>query len=75
MIVDQVDFWHGWIERSQARRILHRLHFVADTYGLVLPSQDEKRGIAGITAILTLWAASEYGVLPVYKPRPHRVKR
>jgi hypothetical protein len=75
MIVDQVDLWHGWIERSQARRILNHLHFVADTYGLVFPSQDEKRGIAGITAILTLWAASEYGVLPVYKPRPRRIRR
>lgn len=75
MIVDQVDLWHGWIERSQARRILHHLHFVADTYGLVLPSQDEKRGIAGITAILTLWAASEYGVLPVYQPRPKMKRR
>jgi hypothetical protein len=69
MIVDQVDLWHGWIERSQARRILSHLHFVADTYGLVLPIQDEKRGIAGITAILALWAASEYGVLPVYDPK------
>lgn len=75
MIVDQVDLWHGWIERSQARRILHRLHFVADTYGLVLATEDEKRGIAGITAILTLWAASEYGVLPVYKPPPRKLKR
>lgn len=75
MIVDQVDLWHGWIERPQARRILHRLRFMADTYGLVLPSQDEKRGIAGITAILTLWAASEYGVLPVYKPAPRKRRR
>jgi hypothetical protein len=68
MIVDQLDLWHGWIERSQAKRVLSHLHFVADTYGLVLPNQDEKRGIAGITAILALWAASEYGVLPVYNP-------
>ncbi len=75
MIVDQVDLWHGWIDRSQAKRILHHLNFVADTYGLVLPSQDEKRGIAGITAILTLWAASEYGVLPVYKPRKRKIRR
>jgi hypothetical protein len=75
MIVDQVDLWHGWIERPQARRILNHLHFVADTYGLVLPSQDEKRGIAGITAILTLWAASEYGVLPVYQPPPKKKRR
>ena len=69
MIVNQLDLWHGWIKRSQAKRVLSHLHFVADTYGLVLPRQDEKRGIAGITAILTLWAASEYGVLPVYKPK------
>jgi hypothetical protein len=75
MIVDQVDLWHGWIERPQARRILKHLHFVADTYGLVLPSQDEKRGIAGITSILTLWAASEYGVLPVYQPPPKKKRR
>jgi hypothetical protein len=74
MIVDQVDLWHGWIERRQARRILNQLHFVADTYGLVIPAQDEKRAIAGLTAILTLWAASEYGVLPVYRPPP-RMRR
>ncbi|MBM4159808.1 MAG: hypothetical protein FJ217_01785 [Ignavibacteria bacterium] len=74
MIVDQVDLWHGWIERSQAKRILNQLHFVADTYGLVVPAQDEKRTIAGITALLTLWAASQYGVLPVYQA-PHKRKR
>lgn len=75
MIVDQVDLWHGWIERSQAKRVLRHLHFVADTYGLVLPSQDEKRGIAGITAILALWAASQYGVLPVYQHLPKSKRR
>jgi hypothetical protein len=74
MIVDQVDLWHGWIERRQAQTILNQLHFVADTYGLVIPAQDEKRAIAGLTAILTLWAASEYGVLPVYQP-PRKARR
>jgi hypothetical protein len=74
MIIEQVDLWHGWIERSQAKRVLSHLHFVADTYGLVLPSHDEKRGIAGITAILALWAASEYGVLPVYDSRRKKRK-
>jgi hypothetical protein len=68
MIVDQVDLWHGWIDRSQAKRILNHLHFVADTYGLVFPSEDEKRGIAGITALLSLWAAGEYGIHRVYQP-------
>ena len=66
MIVEQVDFWHGWINKTRARRVLGYVHFVADTYGLVIHLEDEKRAIAGITAILTLWAASEHGVSPLY---------
>jgi hypothetical protein len=66
MILDQVDHWHGSIERRKAGRILKNMHFVADTYGLVIHTGDEKRAIAGITAILTLWAASEHGIHPVY---------
>lgn len=67
MILSQVDYWHGAIERRRAMKILKNLHFVADTYGLVIPNEDEKRAIAGITAILTLWAASKFGSLPVYE--------
>ena len=68
MILDQLDFWHGAIERSAAARVLERMHFVADTYGLVIPRGDEKRTIAAISTILGLWAAAEYGVGPVYSP-------
>ncbi|MFA6438296.1 MAG: hypothetical protein WCX28_03230, partial [Bacteriovoracaceae bacterium] len=66
MIVDQVVFWHGKVERSDANKILSNMHFVADTYGLVIHEEDEKRAIAGITSILTLWAASKQGVDQVY---------
>jgi hypothetical protein len=66
MILDQVETWHGDINMRSASRILKNLHFVADTYGLVISESDEKRAIAGITAILSLWAASTYGVHPVY---------
>jgi hypothetical protein len=45
------------------------MHFVADTYGLVIHAEQEKRTIAGITSILTLWAAAAHGVSPVYGPR------
>ncbi|MEX0737311.1 MAG: hypothetical protein WD182_07720, partial [Bacteroidota bacterium] len=75
MILDQVDLWHGWIERSQGKRILNYIHFVADTYGLVIHDADEKRALAGITAIMTLWAASEYGVSSVYQPAKRKPKR
>jgi len=67
MIIEQVDYWHGRIERADAGKILDHLKFVADTYGLVIHQEDEKRAIAGITAILTLWAAGESRVKPVYR--------
>jgi hypothetical protein len=67
MILEQLDFWHGDINRVAARRVLDRMHFVADTYGLIIPEDDEKRAIAAIGIILGLWAAAEYGVGPIYK--------
>ena len=72
MIIEQVDFWHGNIETKAARKVLGNLHFVADTYGLVIHAEQEKRAIAGITTILALWAAAAHGVKPVYGQRPRR---
>jgi hypothetical protein len=69
MIVEQVDYWHGNIDTRAARQVLDNMHFVADTYGLVIHAEQEKRTIAGITSILTLWAAARHGVSPVYGPR------
>ncbi|GJQ19960.1 MAG: hypothetical protein HBSIN02_03150 [Bacteroidia bacterium] len=66
MILEQLDHWHGSIDRKAAGKILKNMHFVADTYGLVIRKEDEKRAIAGLTTILTLWAAAEYGVHTVY---------
>jgi hypothetical protein len=66
MIVDQVLFWHGDAGRREANKILNNMHFVADTYGLVIHEEEEKRTIAGITSLLTLWASAEYGIDNVY---------
>jgi hypothetical protein len=67
MIVSQVDYWHGAINRRRALKILKNLHFVADTYGLVIHNEDEKRAIAGFTSILTLWATARFGSPRVYE--------
>jgi hypothetical protein len=75
MVLDQVEFWHGWIERGQAAKVLENLHFVADTYGLVIHEEDEKRALAGITALLTLWAGGRYGVTPVYQGTGRKSRR
>lgn len=75
MIIEQVDYWHGNIDTRGARKVLFNLHFVADTYGLVIHAEQEKRTIAGITSILTLWAAAAHGVSPVYGPRTRPRRR
>ncbi len=67
MLLDQVDYWHGGVQRSAAKRILANMHFVADTYGLVIQVEAEKRAIAGISVLLGLWAAGEYGVNGLYR--------
>jgi len=66
MILEQLDYWHGEINNVAARGVLNRMHFVADTYGLVIPKDDEKRAIATVGIILGLWAAAEFGVGPIY---------
>jgi hypothetical protein len=75
MIVDQLDYWHGGVNPTAARKVLERMHLVADTYGLVIPKSDEKRTIAAISTILSLWAASEYGVDSIYRSEPKPKRR
>lgn len=74
-ILAEVDYWHGRIERRRARQIIAHLRFVADTYGFMVQPQDEVRTIAGITTILTLWAAREFGVGAIYAPPVRRSRR
>lgn len=73
MIVHEVAYWHGGIGYKETQKILRNMRFVADTHGLIVHRDDEKRTIAGLTAVLTLWAGSNYGIGPVYprvkKPR------
>jgi hypothetical protein len=66
MISSQIAYWHGTVKESRIRKLLRNLRFVADTYDLVVREDDEKRAIAAITALVTLWAASKHGVGEVY---------
>lgn len=66
MVVSEILHWNGE-ERNAARRSevkksrLHKrlknMQFVADTYGLVIPIEDEKKAIAAVTAHLMRAAA------------------
>jgi hypothetical protein len=72
MILGQLEAWHGQIDRDAAGRVLERMRFVADTYGLVVRQSDEKRTISAISVMLALWAAGEYGIEPLYRRVPVR---
>ena len=66
MIRSQIVFWHGGVKPREIDRILRNLQFVATTYDFVVMQDDEKRAIAAISTMLTLWATSKRGVGTVY---------
>jgi hypothetical protein len=66
MIRTQIVFWHGGVRKDQVDRMLKNIKFVADTYDLVVRTEDEKRAIAALAANLSLWVASKFGVDSVY---------
>ncbi len=66
MICGQIAFWHGSVRHERVAKILRNFRFVADTYDLVVRVDEEKKAIAAITALLSLWAASKFGVGSVY---------
>ncbi len=66
MIRTQVVYWHGFVKPAQVDRLLKHYRFIADTYDLVVRRKDEKRAVIALTANLTLWAASKFGVDEVY---------
>jgi len=57
MVVLEILHWNGEVRhgrtdvmKSRLRKVLKNLQFVADTYGLIIPIEDEKRAIAAVTA-------------------------
>ncbi|MCZ6689025.1 MAG: hypothetical protein O7H41_05430 [Planctomycetota bacterium] len=72
MILDQVEHWHGGLDRRRAERVIRHLRFVADTLGMVISRKELNRAIASTAVLLTLWAEGERKGKPIYrksKPR------
>ena len=72
LLEEQLEEWHGRIDRVAARQIVKRMRFVADTYGMVVRQSDEKRTLSAVSMILALWAAGEFGIEPLYRKVPVR---
>jgi hypothetical protein len=58
MLLETVRYWHEQTTEAQLRRVLANMRFVAETYGLVIRQEDEKRTIASFAALLMTWATT-----------------
>ncbi|HET6512612.1 MAG TPA: cysteine peptidase family C39 domain-containing protein [Candidatus Kapabacteria bacterium] len=63
MLSETVCYMHGGVTMAKLNRILRNMQFVAETYGLVIRQDEEKRTIAAIAALLMTWATSHEPVL------------
>ncbi|MEZ4363623.1 MAG: hypothetical protein R3B48_25830 [Kofleriaceae bacterium] len=66
MLVSQVVYWHGDIEREDIEKVLRHLRFVSETYGLVVPAAASRRAVADLSILLTLWVSAHRGVDSMY---------
>ena len=66
MLIETVTYWHGTITEAQLKRVLSNMQFVAETYGLVVRADEEKRTIAAIAALLMTWATTHEPVAALY---------
>lgn len=66
MLIERVRYWHGDIEPGAVERLLRYYRFVAETYGLVIPSADHRRVLVELAMLVAFWAASNHGIGPMY---------
>lgn len=66
LLVTRAVYWHGDIAREEIERVLRHLRFVAETYGLVVPSSATRRAVADLAMLVTLWACACRGVDSMY---------
>ena len=66
LLVSRLRYWHGHIQRETVTRILRDFRFVADTYGLVIPTSSVVRATVDMSLLLGLWAAASHGVGEMY---------
>ncbi len=66
LLISRLVYWHGGIERQQAMKLLRNFRFVAETYGLVIPTSGTRRAIADLSILLSLWTAASHGVGEMY---------
>jgi hypothetical protein len=55
-------------------RLLKNFRFVAETYGLIVPTSNTRRALVDLSILLAFWAASNHGVGSMYEAPLHHDK-
>jgi hypothetical protein len=58
MLIETVRYWDKNVTEAQLRRVLSNMQFVAETYGLMIRPEEERRAIASCAALLMTWATT-----------------
>ena len=66
LIVEQVANWHGTPTYKELQKILNNMQFVAEVYDLVIHTEDQKKALVDLAAILMMYSCGKYGMDAIY---------
>ena len=66
LLTQRITYWHGDLERDEIGRLLRNFRFVAETYGLVIPSSQSRRALTDMAMLTAFWAAAAHGIGDMY---------
>lgn len=66
LLVKQVADWHGTPSYKELDKILKHMQFVAEVYNLVIHTEDQKKVLVDLSALLMMYSCGKYGMDPIY---------
>lgn len=66
LLLEEVANWHGQPTYEELKKILKNMRFVSEVYNLVIHSEDQKKTLVDLSAILMMYACGKYGMDPIY---------
>jgi len=66
MLVEETANWHGQPSYDELKKILKNLRFVSEVYNLVIHTEDQRKTLVDLSALLMMYACGKYGMDPIY---------
>jgi hypothetical protein len=66
LLVEEIANWHGQPSYEELKKILKNMRFVSEVYNLVIHTEDQKKTLVDLSALLMMYACGKYGMDPIY---------